>query len=208
MSNFDESEHPRDSDGKFTNKNGGESSNGIKEQIEWARKSGKELPLNNDGSLNDVALNKMYSERKKNDNNKNNKMRKKIHIDFDKDNILPKLDDMTVKKLGAKESRNVLLKKTIIDRNFEEHSDLTRDDFEQIIDQALYDDPEVFPANTQKPNYYHLANIVEKTSKGKPEVGLVLLDIDAKKDNFEIVHAHYVNKSGLVRAKKKAIKKD
>ena len=69
MSNFDESKHPRDGDGKFTNKNGGESSGGIKEQIEWARKSGKELPLNNDGSLDEVALNKMYSEREKNDSN-------------------------------------------------------------------------------------------------------------------------------------------
>lgn len=70
MSNFDESKHPRDGDGKFTNKNGGESSGGIKEQIEWARKSGKELPLNNDGSLDEVALRKMYDERKPTDSDK------------------------------------------------------------------------------------------------------------------------------------------
>lgn len=70
MSDFDESKHPRDGEGKFTNKNGGESSNGIKEQIEWARKSGKELPLNNDGSLDEVALRKMYDERKPTDSDK------------------------------------------------------------------------------------------------------------------------------------------
>ncbi len=70
MSNFDESEHPRDGDGKFTNKNGGESSNGIKEQIEWASKNGKELPLNNDGSLDEVALQKMYDDRKPTDSDK------------------------------------------------------------------------------------------------------------------------------------------
>lgn len=70
MSDFDESKHPRDGSGKFTNKNGEQNSNGIKEQIEWARKSGKELPLNNDGSLDEVALRKMYDERKPTDSDK------------------------------------------------------------------------------------------------------------------------------------------
>lgn len=65
MSNFNENKHPRNDDGEFVDKDGEQNSNGIKEQIEWARKSGKELPLNNDGSLDEVALRKMYDERDK-----------------------------------------------------------------------------------------------------------------------------------------------
>ena len=65
--NYDETKHKRDSDGKFTYKNGESSSDSVKAQIAWARKNGKELPLNNDGSLNDIALQKMYDERKDSD---------------------------------------------------------------------------------------------------------------------------------------------
>lgn len=208
MSDFDESKHPRDGEGKFTNKNGGESSNGIKEQIEWARKSGKELPLNNDGSLNDVALNKMYSEREKNDNNKNNKMRKKIHIDFDKDNILPKLDDMTVEKLGAKESKEVLLKSSVIKRNLGKHFDVSDETMQNIIVETLYNPIDIFPANPDNPNYYHLASFVEVEDKDGLKMGLVLLDIDISKDYFEIGHVYYVNGEGFEKSQNKAKKKD
>lgn len=65
--NYDETKHKRDSDGKFTYKNGESSSDSVKDQIAWARKNGKELPLNTDGSLNDMALQKMYEERKNSD---------------------------------------------------------------------------------------------------------------------------------------------
>lgn len=208
MSDFDESKHPRDGSGKFTNKNGEQNSNGIKEQIEWARKSGKELPLNNDGSLNDVALNKMYSEREKKDNNENNKMRKKIHIDFDKDNILPKLDDMTVKKLGAKESKEVLLKSSVIKRNLGKHFDVSDETMQNIIVETLYNPIDIFPANPDNPNYYHLASFVEVEDKDGLKMGLVLLDLDISKDYFEIGHVYYVNGEGFEKSQNKAKKKD
>ncbi len=196
---FDESKHPRDGDGKFS-----ETGNEQK-YIEWAKDNGVDLPLNNDGSLDTIRLQKMYDTHHTTTQNKMTPDEKiaSVHIDFDRDNILPKLNNDTIEKLGAKESKRVLLKKSIIDRNFEEHDDLTREDFEQIINQGLYDSPEVFPANSKNPNYYHLASIVETTSKGKPEIGIVLLDIDARKDNFEIVHAHYVRKRSYKRLKTK-----
>lgn len=208
MSDFDESKHPRDGSGKFTNKNGEQNSNGINEQIEWASKNGKELPLNNDGSLNDVALNKMYSEREKKDNNENNKMRKKIHIDFDKDNILPKLDDMTVKKLGAKESKEVLLKSSVIKRNLGKHFDVSDETMQNIIVETLYNPIDIFPANPDNPNYYHLASFVEVEDKDGLKMGLVLLDLDISKDYFEIGHVYYVNGEGFEKSQNKAKKKD
>ena len=65
--NYDETKHKRDSDGKFTYKNGESSSDSVKAQIAWARKNGQQLPHNNDCSLNDIALQKMYDERKDSD---------------------------------------------------------------------------------------------------------------------------------------------
>lgn len=184
---FDESKHPRDSDGKFSN--GNTSHDKLSEAV------------------------KKYSDEPTKDMQEEELPRKKkmtpdeempsVHIDFDRDNVLPELNNNTLEALGAKESKKVLLKKSIIDRNFKEHDDLTKDDFEQIIRQALYDSPEVFPANRENPDYYHLASIVETTSKGKPEIGLVLLDIDARKENFEIVHAHYVRRRSYKRLKNK-----
>ena len=208
MSDFDESKHPRDGSGKFTNKNGGESSNGIKEQIEWARKSGKELPLNNDGSLDEVALRKMYDERERNGNNENNKMRKKIHIDFDKDNILPKLDNKTLEKLGVKESKEVLLKSSVIKRNLGKHFDVSDETMQNIIVETLYNPIDIFPANPDNPNYYHLASFVEVEDKDGLKMGLVLLDIDISKDYFEIGHVYYVNGEGFEKSQNKAKKKD
>lgn len=208
MSNFDENKHPRNDDGEFVDKDGEQNSNGINEQIEWASKNGKELPLNNDGSLNDVALNKMYSEREKKDNNENNKMRKKIHIDFDKDNILPKLDDMTVKKLGAKESKEVLLKSSVIKRNLGKHFDVSDETMQNIIVETLYNPIDIFPANPDNPNYYHLASFVEVEDKDGLKMGLVLLDLDISKDYFEIGHVYYVNGEGFEKSQNKAKKKD
>ncbi len=125
-----------------------------------------------------------------------------VHIDFDKDNILPELNDSELEKVGARESKPILLKKSVIERNRVEHGDLTDKDFEQVVTNALYAPSEVFKANKTKP-YYHFAKVIEINSKGKPEIGLALLDVDDKKDNFEIVHAHFVDIDGLKRYRKK-----
>jgi len=125
-----------------------------------------------------------------------------VHIDFSKDNILPELNESELEKVGAKTNKSILLKKSVIDRNRAEHSDITDNDFEQIVAKALYAPSEVFPANKDKP-YYHFAKVVEVNSKGKPEIGLALLDVDDTKDNFEVVHAHFVGTKAFERAKKK-----
>ncbi len=198
MGDFDESEHPRDGDGKFTDGNG------------QSQKTADAIRKYSDDPARDMEYGNLPSAKRIADRvpqsaweNGKNKNQPKLHIDFERDNVLPELNSDTLKKLGTKESKKVLLKKSVIDRNFQEHADLTRQDFESIIYQALYDEPEVFPANADKPNYYHLASLVETNSKGKPEVGIVLLDIDAQKDDFEIVHAHYVRKRSYERLKNK-----
>lgn len=130
-----------------------------------------------------------------------------VHIDFDRDNILPELNEEDLSKVGAKENKPVLLKKDVIDRNFIQHSDLTNEDFQTIISHALYEPSEIFLANDTKP-YYHFAKVIEVSSKNKPKIGLALLDVDDKKDKFEIVHAHFMEIPRFDKMREKAKKKD
>ena len=68
---FDESKHPRDDGGKFTD-NGGSRENynqDVNDRIKWAKENGVELPLNADGSVDDMELQKIY-EKKKNGKSK------------------------------------------------------------------------------------------------------------------------------------------
>ncbi|MDE7330307.1 MAG: hypothetical protein K2N30_04360, partial [Clostridia bacterium] len=109
-----------------------------------------------------------------------------VHIDFNKDNILPELNEEDLVKVGSKVNKPVLLKKNVIDKNIVQHNDLTDKDFESIIAYSLYSPSEIFKANAEKP-YYHFAKVIEVNSKGKPEIGLALLDVDDNKDNFEVV---------------------
>jgi len=199
---FDESKHPRDKNGRFTDNVGSDYAAEVNERIRWAKDNGIELPLNADGSLDDVRLQKLYAESKSERKMTPAEKIASVHIDFEKDNILPELNAAELQKIGASKNKPVLLKKSIIDRNAVEHYDLTNDDVESIIKNALYDSPEVFRAHKDKP-YYHFAKVIEINSKEKPEIGLALLDVDDKKDNFEVVHAYFVGNKAFERAKKK-----
>lgn len=55
---FKEEEHPRDNGGKFTDK--GKGSERRNERIQWARENSIDLPLNADGSLDDLKLQELY----------------------------------------------------------------------------------------------------------------------------------------------------
>lgn len=180
-----EDEHPRAEDGKFTNGSG-----------EYRQNTGYSEILKG-GSSNEGEDKKMTPAEKI----------ASVHIDFDRDNILPELNESELEKIGNKKSKPVLLKKRIIDRNRIEHGDLTDDDFEQIIVKALYSPSEVFPANKDKP-YFHFAKVMEVTSKSKPKIGLALLDVDDNKINFEIVHAYFVEVPRFVKMREKEKKKD
>lgn len=210
MNNFDETKHPRASDGKFTDGSGGDGGNdgyfdGVNERIKWAKENGKEVPLNADGSLDDLKLQEMYEAEHTEKKMTPAEKIASVHIDFTKDNILPELNEEDLPKIGAKKNKPVLLKKNIIDRNSARHPDISDEDLNGIVANALYSPSEIFHGYSEKP-YYNFAKLIEINSKGKPEIGLVLLDIDEKKDNFEVVHAHFVNDKGLQRVKSR--KKD
>lgn len=61
MNNFDESKHPRDNDGKFTDGGGKESANknyqeSINKKIKYAKKHNIEIPISQNGSIDDSRL--------------------------------------------------------------------------------------------------------------------------------------------------------
>lgn len=139
---FDESKHPRADDGKFTDESGAEKT--------YRQNTGYTEILANEESKKLTPAEKIAS----------------VHIDFTKDNILPELNEEDLAKVGSEVNKRILLKKSIIDRNAAEHQDLTDNDFENIIKNALYSPSEIFKANSEKP-YFHFAKVIEVNSKGK-----------------------------------------
>lgn len=173
---FNEEEHPRDDDGKFTDKNGGK----------------KVYNSQNDlNSIKRVAKKKMTPAEKI----------ASVHIDFTKDNILPELNDEDLEKVGSKVNKPVLLKKGVIDRNEKKHTDVMPDT-ELVLKSALYSPSEVFKGNKDKPYYTFVKPMKISKRNGLDEYGIVLLDVDEKKDNFEIVHWHWVNAENIEKLKK------
>ncbi len=64
---FDEGQHPRDDGGKFTDKGGGSRENytqSVNDRIKWAKENGVDLPLNTDGSVDDLKLQELYEKGK------------------------------------------------------------------------------------------------------------------------------------------------
>ncbi len=125
-----------------------------------------------------------------------------IKIDFTRDNILPHLNDRELKQLNISKSKPVLIKKSVIDRNKTIHPEITESDFEKIVSQALYKPLDVFRANEEKP-YYHFVKRIEITSKKKPKMGFALIEISESKENFELVHAHYMEVDRFLKKFKK-----
>ncbi len=188
---FDESKHPRDDDGKFTSSDG---AGGTHEATEAEKQRLRERGIRDGGGETKklTPAEKIAS----------------VHIDFTKDNILPELNDDTLMKLGEKNSKSVLLKASLIKRNLGKHLDVSEKVMQEIIAEALYNPIDVFPANPDKPNYYHMASFVEIPGKDGLKMGLVLLDIDKSKEHFEIGHAYFVDGDGFEKAKNKTQKKD
>ena len=166
LDEWDESKHPRDKVGRFT-----DGSNFNQAEPE------------NKGSAESSSSKKI--EDKINS----------IKIDFEKDNYLPELNPETLEELGI-ESKPILLKKSIIDRNLKEHPDVKKEEYKRIIGEALYKPDAIIPANLDKPYFNFLARLNNEKSS------VVLLEIAKKKNNYEIVHLHWVKnkqRKGLER---------
>jgi len=120
-----------------------------------------------------------------------------VKIDFSKDNTLPGLNKEDLKELG-KESKPVLLKKSIIDRNLRQHPDVKREDYDRIIGQALYNSDERFGGRRHhNPDYMNFIKF------GEERAALTLLELADMKKYYEIVHVFEPRNKSVARMKPK-----
>ena len=119
-----------------------------------------------------------------------------IHIDFEKDNILPELNAEDLTELG-KDSKPVLLKKVIIERNLLRHPEIDKNEYDYLLGQALYNTPAYFAG--LKENYINLVCKINDKDNS-----LVLIEMSENKINFEIIHLIKINDNNLRRMKKRS----
>jgi hypothetical protein len=126
-----------------------------------------------------------------------------ININFNKNNILPKLDNKRLSLIRQEANKQVIFKKKTIDRNREKHPDLNKDDYNKSFQKSLYDENKkiVLPPRNDKPNYY---NLVGKLKRGK--YSSIILDTEPLKEYFEVVHVINVDKKRLKEYIKEARK--
>lgn len=103
-----------------------------------------------------------------------------VKIDFTRDNILPHLSKESLDIIGA-DDVSVRLKSNIINRNRKLHSDISDEEAEHIIKQALYNPEIIVPAKNEN-SFHFIARAEEKNSP------LVLLDAEIKEGFLDIVH--------------------
>ena len=118
-------------------------------------------------------------------NNKEEKQKeicKLKNIDWTKDNILPNFPKFFLKKQGL-EDKPILLKKNIIERNKQQHPDITEEQAIRILGNSLYRTEAILKGKSKRPDYY---NLITRTDDKHND--LVTVEISNEKDNYEIVH--------------------
>jgi len=122
-----------------------------------------------------------------------------IVIDFERDNILPELNKEDLEKLG-KESKPVILKKVIIDKNINNHPDIKPKEYKIIIGKSLYRPELIIPGHGEKPYF----NFVSRIGKNKNTI--VLLELSETKEGYEIVNLHWARDKSRVLIENKGAK--
>ena len=118
-------------------------------------------------------------------NNKEEKQKeicKLKNIDWTKDNILPNFPKSFLKKQGL-EDKPILLKKNIIERNKQQHPDITEEQAIRILGNSLYRTEAILKGKSKRPDYYNLITRIDNNYND-----LVTVELSNKKDNYEIVH--------------------
>lgn len=116
-----------------------------------------------------------------------------VHIDRSKNNLLPELNEEDLAKIGVTKNKPVLVKLNIIERNASIHPDVTEEESNRIIGEALYNSDDILPGKSAKPYFSFIKSLrVSPGGKGIPDYGIALLDVSEENDCFEVVHWHWV----------------
>ena len=120
-----------------------------------------------------------------------------VRIDPNKDNLLPELNEEDLATMGLTENKRVLVKKFSLERNAREHGDVKPEDYDFIIGNALYAPDKIVKGKNESGTYFTFVKKLRISQRGKVLHGAVLLDVDKTKDNFEVVHWHWVRDYGV-----------
>lgn len=122
-----------------------------------------------------------------------------IRIDFSKErNILPDLNPEDLKILG-KENKPVVLKRNIVDKNEQGwHGKVDRVEYPEIIGRGLYDSTNILKGNRKDRPYIQFLH-EKKDGKGYT----VLLELEDRKDAFEIVNFYKIREDTVRGLKKR-----
>lgn len=104
-----------------------------------------------------------------------------------------------VQRVLATNGKGVIIKKNILERNAQHHTDLTLVKSREILKAALYN-PTLYGKNKplSRPNNWIVINVPNGDGNNK----LVVLEVSDRKDYVEIVHWHEVDARGLEKIKK------
>ena len=102
--------------------------------------------------------------------------------------------------IGAN-GKPVVIKKNIFEKNKQSHSDLTPAQSRDILQSALYN-ADLYGQNQKARRPYNWIVINTKDNTGNNR--LVLLEVNDKKDNVEIIHWHYIREAALETIKRQA----
>ena len=113
---------------------------------------------------------------------------------------LPTIPQNIDEAIGAN-GKPVVIKKNIFEKNKQSHSDLTPVQSRDILQSALYN-ADLYGQNqkAKRPYNWIVINTKDKTGNNR----LVLLEVNDKKDNVEIVHWHYIREAALETIKRQA----
>ncbi len=113
--------------------------------------------------------------------------------------VLPPLPAKVDGAIGAN-GKDVVIKKSIFEKNRKSHSDLTPGQSREILTEALYH-PDLYGKNqkTSGPYNWILIHNAEKHSS-------VILEVSHGKDNVEIFNWHYLDDTALRQKERQAVK--
>ena len=110
---------------------------------------------------------------------------------------LPPLPTNTLQIIGSR-SKPVLIKKNVLEKNGENHLELSPEDNRVILTNALYDPNLVGQSQPQRRNHYWL------TIKTGDKNSTAVIDVYPKKDVIEVVGWRYINEKGLGKLERQA----
>ncbi|OQB44147.1 MAG: hypothetical protein BWY02_02861 [bacterium ADurb.Bin157] len=113
--------------------------------------------------------------------------------------ILPSLPNNTLKIIGS-EKKPILIKQNILEKNKTNHKELTPEDCRKILNAALYDGDLIGQSSPkERPNYWVAVKVDKKN-------GIIVIDVEKGKTNFEIVGWRYANEKTLKQLKERALR--